>query len=493
MQKVVVIGAGFSSLAAAAFLAKAGYEVTVLEKNSMSGGRAQHYTADGFTFDMGPSWYWMPDVFEHFFQQFGYQVSDFYQLKRLDPSYEVVWSKEESWTIPAGTKALGHFLEQYESGAGQSLDRFIKQAGVKYSIAMADMVKKPSVKWTEFLQLKLLTGLFQLDLFSSMKGHVAKHFTSTRIKQLFEFPVLFLGASAGQIPALYSLMNYADVALGTWYPMGGFLEIAKAMQQVAEKQGVQFKFNEGVSGFEYEGDRITRVKTAHASYEADLIVSGADYHFTEQLLPQALRSYSEAYWDKRVLAPSCLLYYIGLDCKLPDSVKHHTLFFDTDFQTHDKEIYETPKMPSDPLFYMCCPSKTDPSVAPEGKENLFLLIPIAPGLTNDDEATRERYFDELCARIANKFGVDIKPHIIHKRSFSSSNFKMEYNSFKGNAYGLANTLMQTAVLKPKIKSKKVSNLYYTGQLTVPGPGVPPSLISGELVAQFIQQEIPSTK
>jgi phytoene desaturase len=489
MQKIVIIGSGFSSMAAAAFLAQAGMDVTVLEKNNMEGGRAQIYKADGFTFDMGPSWYWMPDVFERFFKLFHHTTKDFYELKRLNPSYTVVWNKNEEWKIPATTNALADLLEQKEKGAGKNLKQFLSQAATKYKVGMNDLVMKPGLSATEFLNTEFAKGIFQLDVFSSMKSHVAKFFKDEKIKQLLEFPVLFLGAEAADTPALYSLMNYADIELGTWYPMGGMFEIAKAMRKVAEQNGAKFIFNQEVIGFDFVQNEIRKVKTQSAEYSADIVVSGADYYFTEKLLPTEFQNYNEDYWQSRKLAPSCLLYYVGLNKKLPDAVTHHTLFFDADFELHSKEIYRQPQMPTDPLFYMCCPSKTDTSVAPENCENIFLLIPIATDLKDDEETTREKYFQIMVKRIEERYGVHITENIAHKRSFSVRDFKSEYNSFKGNAYGLANTLMQTAILKPKIKSKKVKNLFFTGQLTVPGPGVPPALVSGEVVAKYILKNL----
>ena len=485
----MIIGSGFSSLSAACFLAKAGCKVTVLEKNSMAGGRAQIYQQNGFTFDMGPSWYWMPDVFERFFNQFNYTTSDFYKLVRLNPSYSVVWENQEEWKIPATANALGEFLEKYEKGAGEKLKSFLHQAGIKYNIGMKDLVMKPGLSLKEFINKDFLSGILSLNVFTSMKKHVARFFKDKRIQLLMEFPVLFLGASADNIPALYSLMNYGDIELGTWYPMGGMSEPVKAIKRIADELGVQFYFNEAVTGFTFSNNRISSVNTVNRKISVDEVISGADYHFTETLLPQKFKSYSEKYWDKRVMAPSSILFYLGLNKKLPDSITHHTLFFDTDFDQHSKEIYNTPAMPADPLFYMCCPSKTDTTIAPEGYENVFLLIPVAAGLTNDTETIREQYLHKMAERILKQYGVDIRQYIVHKRSFSVSNFIETYNAFKGNAYGLANTLMQTSILKPKIKSKKADNLFYTGQLTVPGPGVPPSLISGEVVAKHIINQI----
>ncbi len=484
-KSVVIIGAGFAGLSSAAFMAKEGWKVTVIEKNGTAGGRAQQLKADGFTYDMGPSWYWMPDVFERFFQQFGKQVSDYYSLTRLNPSYRVYWQDGSSTNIPAHYRQLKEVFENFEKGAGEKLDKYLEEAAVKYKTGMQDLVYKPGQSVAEFLDWNLLKNVFKLDVFTSIKSHVARYFTDERLRQLMEFPVLFLGALPQDTPALYSLMNYADIIGGTWYPEGGMFSIVLAMQTVAEELGVIFKFDEAVKEIVIEKGRAKKLVTAKGEYRADAIISGADYQFTEShLLPEQYRSYSDAYWDKKVLAPSCLLYYIGLNKKL-DNVLHHSLFFDVPFGAHAAEIYTSPKWPTDPLFYLSVPSKTDATVAPPGYENLMILIPIASGLEGDTETVREHYFKNVIGRLEKHTGQAIADAIIYKKTFSVSDFVTEYNSYKGNAYGLANTLWQTAVFKPSCRSKKVSNLFYTGQFTVPGPGVPPSLISGEVVSKQV--------
>ncbi len=495
MKKTVVIGSGFAGLSAACFLAKAGYQVTVLEKNEQPGGRARQLKAEGFTFDMGPSWYWMPEVFERFFNQFDKTVAEYYHLERLDPSYRIYW-KEAEMDVPADYEAFKKLFESIEQGSAAKLDAFMAEAAYKYNVGINKLVHKPGRSVTEFLDWEVIKGVFKLDVFANMKSHVAKYFKNPRLQQLMEFPVLFLGALAKDIPALYSLMNYADVKLGTWYPQGGMYKIVEAMYSLAKELGVQFEFNCNVTGIEVingEAKTIIAQKTVNyqlstISLNADVVVGGADYNFIEtKLLPENCRTYTDEYWNKRVMAPSCLLYYIGVNKKLT-GVQHHSLFFDTDFEVHGGEIYTIPQWPSSPLFYASVPSVTDNSVAPEGCENLFFLIPVAAGLQNDTEALREKYFEMVLERFEQRTGQAVKQHIMYKKSYSVSNFVHDYNSFKGNAYGLANTLMQTAVLKPACKSKKVKNLFYTGQLTVPGPGVPPCLISGEVVAKEIIKE-----
>ena len=475
-------------MSAASHLAKAGWDVTVLEKQSMPGGRGRKFTEAGFTFDMGPSWYWMPDVFDRYFDLFGKKVSDYYNLIRLDPSYRVYY-ENDFINIPANYSALHALFESIETGSAKKLDLFLAEAAYKYKVGIQKLVHKPSRSITEFADWDLVNGLFKLDVFTSMKQHVRSYFQHPKLIQLMEFPVLFLGALPKDIPALYSLMNYADIKLGTWYPMGGMYNIADAMHQLAVSLGVKFIFNADVKSINIVDEKakniVAEINELPVVFDADVVVGAADYHFIETaLLPEKCRSYTDAYWDKRVMAPSSLLYYIGLNKKL-HNVTHHSLFFDVDFEKHGDEIYADPKWPTEPLFYVSVPSVTDPSVAPEGCENLFFLIPVAAGLEGDDETLRAMYFEKILKRYEQKIGQQISDAIIYKKSYAVRDFKKDYNAFKGNAYGLANTLMQTAILKPALKSKKITNLFYTGQLTVPGPGVPPSLISGEVVSKEI--------
>ena len=486
-QRVLVIGAGFAGLAAATSLAHKGLDVTILEKNSIPGGRARVFQAEGFTFDMGPSWYWMPDVFETYFARFGKKPSDYYDLVRLDPSYKVIFGPDESVDLPAGLKNLEKFFESIEPGSGIKLREFLKQASYKYDVGINNFVWKPSRSVTEFLSLKLLYDVTRLDVFQSFATHARKFFKHPRLLQIVEFPVLFLGATPENTPAMYSLMNYAEMAMGTWYPMGGMHEIVRAMVSLAEEKGVKILLNQTVQKIEVRNGKATQIITDQGVLETDIVVAGADYNHVEtKLIATENRNYDDTYWSKRVMAPSSLLFYLGVNKRIP-RLQHHNLFFDEDFKLHAQEIYETPRWPAKPLFYASAPSKTDPGVAPEGCENLFLLIPVAPGLT-DDDTTRERYFDMIMNRLEAYVGENVRDHIVFKRSYAHRDFISDYNAFRGNAYGLANTLTQTAILKPSLKNKRVNNLFYTGQLTVPGPGVPPSLISGLVVADEVAKE-----
>jgi phytoene desaturase len=500
VKKAIVIGSGFAGLSAACFLAKAGCDVTVLEKQHTPGGRARQLNENGFVFDMGPSWYWMPEVFERFFNCFGKKVSDYYHLNRLNPSYRIYWP-QSLMDVPANYSQLKNLFETIEPGSGLKLDDFLAEAEFKYNTGINKLVHKPGQSLTEFIDWDVIKGVFKLDVFTNMKKHVGKYFKNPQLQQMMEFPVLFLGALPENTPALYSLMNYADIKLGTWYPQGGMYKIVEGMFSLAKELGVKFCFDCDVKSIEIVNGKAKGVTgqttinhqppTIHHFY-ADVIIGAADYNFIEtKLLPENCRTYTAAYWNKRVMAPSCLLYYIGLDKKL-NNVLHHSLFFDTDFEVHGKEIYSEPKWPENPLFYVSITSITDSTAAPKGCENLFFLIPVAAGLQGDTEELREKYFENIVLRFEERTGQKIKENIIYKKSYSVSNFISDYNSFKGNAYGLANTLTQTAVLKPACKSKKVSNLFYTGQLTVPGPGVPPSLISGEVVAREVMKQLVGT-
>lgn len=491
MKQVVIIGSGFAGLSAACFLAKSGFEVTVLEKNEQAGGRARVFQNLGFTFDMGPSWYWMPDIFERFFQQFGSSVAEHYQLTRLDPSYRVYFGPSDYYDVPANWEQLASDFEQWEPGAARKLAMFLAEAEIKYQQGIGNFVFKPGRSVLEFCNWTTLKGALQLDLFSNFKQHVGQYFRHPRILKILEFPVLFLGATPEKTPALYSLMNFADIKLGTWYPKMGMGQIVKGMQSIATSLGVRFHFEEEVRTIDVEpGGKAHQVVTDKGIYEADVVVANADYAFVDQtLLEPHFRSYNSAYWESRVMAPSSLLYYVGLEGKVENLV-HHNLFFDEDFALHAKEIYEKPRWPSKPLFYLSVPSKTDESVAPKGCENLFFLIPTAPGLMESDEIA-EAYFQLLASKTKSLTGNDIASKIMVKIPYGPRNFVADYHAHKGNAYGLANTLRQTSMLKPSLKSKKVKNLFFTGQLTVPGPGVPPALISGEVVAKEIIKEFQS--
>ena len=482
-KHISIIGSGFSSLSAACYLAQSGHRVQVYEKNTSPGGRARQLKKDGFVFDIGPSWYWMPDVFEKFFGDFGKKVSDYYTLERLDPGYQVYFGRKDSILIGDSLEKIYSAFEAEEKGGADKLKKFIGKAADNYKIAIDELVYRPGISPLELVTPDTLKKLGYF--FSNVKREVTREFKNPKLAQILQFPVLFLGAKPADTPAFYNFMNFADFGLGTWHPKDGMYSIVKGMVKLAESFGVKIHLDSPVEEILLENKKAVGVKINAQNILSDIVLSGADYHHTETLLPKDLRAYSEAYWNKKTFAPSSLLFYVGLNKKV-NNVSHHTLFFDVDFDTHAKTIYDTTQWPEEPLFYANFPSISDPNMAPIGKEACFILIPIAPGL-EDTEELRNRYFEIVINRLETLTDQRLKEDILFMESFCVNDFISVYNSYKGNAYGMANTLLQTAFLRPKLKSKKVKNLFFTGQLTVPGPGVPPALISGKLVAGLIEK------
>lgn len=481
-NNIAIIGSGFSALSASCYLAKSGNNVSVFEKNDTVGGRCRQLKKEGFTFDIGPSWYWMPDIFENFFNDFDKSTSDYYELDKLSPAYKIFF-QDEIITIGDTLDKICSEFERIEPGSSKPLRKFINKAATNYDIAINKVVLKPGISPFELVTPETAVRVDQF--FKTISGDVRRNFKNPKLISTLEFPVLFLGAKPSKTPSFYSFMNYADFGLGTWHPKGGMYEVIKAMTSLAKSLGVTIHTNSAVDKIEVENKKATSILVNGKKHSFDIILSGADYHHSETLLDQQYRQYSEAYWSKKTFAPSSLLFYVGFDKKL-NNIEHHNLFFDTNFETHAEEIYDNPKWPEDPLFYANFPSVTDASMAPKNCETGFFLIPIAPGIEDTNEI-RTQYFDIIMSRFERLTQQKIKNNIIFKESFCVKDFIKEYNSYKGNAYGMANTLSQTAFLRPKLKSKKVKNLYFTGQLTVPGPGVPPSLISGKLVAELINK------
>jgi len=483
-NKVSVIGSGFASLSAACYLARDGYDVTIYEKNDSIGGRARQFKKDGFTFDMGPSWYWMPDVFEQFFNDFNKKTSDYYHLDKLNPAYTVFFGNDKSISIEDTLEKIYAAFEAEEKGSSKKLQKFISNAQSNYEIAIKDLVYRPGVSLLELVTPETIKRVGQF--FSTISKDVRKEFNNKKLIQILEFPVLFLGAKPSDTPSFYSFMNYADFGLGTWHPKGGMFMVIKAMETLALSLGVKINTNCRTDKIHTTNKKVTSILVNGEIIPTSLVVTGADYHHSETLLDAKNRQYSESYWDKKTFAPSSLLFYVGFDKKLKN-VNHHNLFFDVNFDAHAKDIYDTPKWPENPLFYANFTSLTDASTAPENCENGFFLVPIAPGL-EDTEELRSIYFEKIMNRFEKLTHQSVKNNVIFKESFCVKDFIKDYNSYKGNAYGMANTLLQTAFLRPKLKSSKVEGLYFTGQLTVPGPGVPPSLISGKLVSGLIQKD-----
>lgn len=485
-KKVVVIGAGFGGLSVAALLAKDGHQVTVLEKNPTAGGRGRVWVKDGFTFDLGPSWYTMPEVFDRFFKLFDKKTADYYKLKRLDPSYRIFFGRNDTLDISTELKKNIALFESMEAGGGKKLKDYLKQAEYQYTQAMSSFIYKDYPSLMSMLDLKLVAQINKLHLLEDMDSFTKRWFKNDRLRKILLYTLVFLGGAPKKTPALYALMSHIDFNLGIWYPMGGLGKVVTSLQQLAEEEGATFSFNQTVKSIEVNSGVATQVLTQNKKYDADIVVTNADYaHAETKLLEEKWQSYPKSYWDKRTVAPSAFLIYLGLNKKVKN-LKHHSLFFHHDWVEHFNQIFEEPQWPDKPSYYVCCPSKTDPIMAPKGKENIFLLVPIAAGL-KDTPSIREKYYRKIMDDFQTTLGQDIEDDIILKRIYSLKDFEKDYNAFKGTALGLTHTMFQTAYFRPHHRSKKVKNLYYTGQFTHPGIGVPITLISAQIVREIIKK------
>ncbi len=495
-SRVVVIGSGFGGISAAAWLAKKGYQVTVLEKNSWVGGRARVLEAEGFRFDMGPSWYWMPEEHDRWFRELGADRRDFYNVLRVDPSYRVYFGDivpgehRNVVDVPADREGARRVFESYEPGAGAALDRYLEDCARKYRISMSSFIYRNFYTILDFVNWTAIRNSPRLNLTQSYAGRIRKFFRHPYLQRMLEFPVVFLGSAARKTPAVYTLMNHIDFDLGTWYPDGGFGTVVEAMQKVAEGLGVTFRFGEEVTRINVSDGKARSVTVTAANgevqeVEADHVVANADYPYVEQsLLAEQYRSISPRRWERAVLAPAVVNYYLGFDRKL-DEFTHHTFFFDSDWNEHFDAVYDNPRWIEKPLFYLHVPSRTDPSCAPVGKEAVFLLIPSAPGLEDTPER-RASYLEHALERMEARTGRPLRQHLVYQSSMSLNDFTRDYHAYKGNAFGLGQTLLQTAWFRPANRSRKVQNLYFAGQYTVPGTGTTMSMISGEVTAERIQ-------
>ena len=486
MKKAIIIGAGIGGLGTACILSKAGYEVIVIEKNDKVGGRANQFEKNGYTFDMGPSWYLMPDVFEHFFELVGEDISDHLDLVRLDPSYRIFFRGDDSQVdIFSDFERDKETFEQIEPGSSEKLREYLDKAEEQYDIAVDRFMYKNYSSVFDFLNWETLTKGAKLSVFSTMDKYVSKFFDNEKLQKIMQYTLVFLGSSPYNTPALYNIMSHVDFNMGVYYPKGGMHEVAIALKNIAEENGVDFVMNAEVENIVVKEDKVVGVETDKGSYEADEVVSNADYHFTEtELLEEQYQTYPQKYWDKQTLSPSAFIMHLGVDGEV-ENLTHHNLFFSEDWEQNFEQIFDDPEWPEDPSLYVCKPTETEPGLAPEGKENLFVLVPISPELDYDQEQL-ENYGDKIMDMISKEAEVeDLQERIELKEYFSIKDFKNKYNSFKGSALGLAHTFMQTAAFRPDTVSEKVDNLYYVGANTNPGIGVPTCLISSELVYKRI--------
>ncbi len=488
-MEISIIGGGFGGLASAALLADGGHDVTVFEKNDQIGGRARAHKDKGFQFDMGPSWYLMPKVFEEFYDNFDKKPEDFFELTRLDPSYRIFLSDEKIIDVHAQLEKNYELFNEFEEEGGEKLERYLREAKKKYDLSMNGMIYEDYDSIFDFFNLKLLRGGSKLDIFRNLDDLVTKRFDSEEARKILEYSIGFLGGSPKITPAIYQLMSYVDFIEGVWFPDGGIKAVVDSIREIAEDNGAEIKLNHEVEKIIIENGKPRAVQTNQGSYFTELVVVNADYPHSElDLLDKEHRSYDKKFWEKKSFAPSAFVAYVGIDKQI-ESLEHHTLFLDKDWGENFDQIFdsEDPRWPEDPSYYVNVPSKTVPEMAPEGSETLFILVPLAPGL-EDTEEDREKFYNKIMEDLEEKVGEDIREHEVTKRIFAVNDFREDYNAYKGTALSLVHTLRQTAYWRPRHKSKKVDNLYYTGQYTHPGIGVPMTLISAQIVANRIEEE-----
>jgi phytoene desaturase len=483
-KKIVIIGAGVGGLATACILGQAGYDVTIYEKNSQAGGHAGTFSAQGFTFDTGPSWYLMPDIFEHFFELLGEDVNKLLKLKRLDPSYRVFFKDKlfGAIDIVGDVERDGNTLEALEPGSRNKLRNYLKKSSYQYNLALDQFLYKNYDSAADFLTPSVLAQGLRMNVFSNMQKYVSKHFSSTEVQKILQYPLVFLGANPNNAPALYSMMSHIDFNQGVFYPEDGIYRLTKTLVKLAEARGATIVLNAPIDRITVKNRQATGVVLEDGTkVTADIVISNADIAHTEQrLLSAEYRSYSNRYFSKRTLAPSALVMYLGVNKQYPN-LRHHNLIFSKDWDANFKAIFGTKKWPHDPSFYVCNPSKTDKTVAPKNHENLFVLVPL-PASTDYTDQDLQKYADWILNTMEKVLHLDgLTNEIVYKKILGAKDFEQTYNSYHGTALGFAHTLKQTAAFRPSNRSKKVKNLYYVGAGTSPGIGLPMCLISAQLV------------
>lgn len=493
-MKVAIVGSGFGGLSAAALLARDGFEVQVFEKNEGPGGRASTYEEGGYAFDMGPSWYLMPDVYGKFFAEFGAKPEDYFPLRRLDPAYRVFFGSEKSVDVPADIEKTYALFDSFEPGGAEKLRRYLDSAAEKYDLSVNELLYRDYRSILDFLSGRLIMEGAKLHVFENLDSFVSHHFDSDEAKKIVEYSIGFLGGSPKNTPSFYHIMSHIDLTLGVFYPEGGMRAVVGALHRLAEEQGARFFFDEPVTRILVEDGAAAGVETAKGSFEADIVLVNADYPFAElHLLDDRHRTYDARYWEKRVLAPSAFVVYLGVNRRFP-GLAHHTLFLDEDWEAGFDTLFDPAKAawPDRPSYYVNVPSRTDQTAAPEGCDTLFILVALAPGLEDTPER-REAFYRQIMDDLEQKLGEDVRSAVEVKRIFALEDFEDRYNAYHGTALGLSHTLFQTALWRPSHTSKRVANLYYSGHYTHPGIGVPMTLISSTLVARELAERYPQKR
>lgn len=487
-RTAVIIGAGFGGLALANLLAKSGVAVKIYEQHNQPGGRAGQLKKDGFTFDTGPSWYLMPEIFEHYFDLLGEKPQDHYELTRLDPGYNVTFADGSSVKIHGDKRKDGKTFDTVHPGSDKILQRYLDQSEEIYRLAVKEFLYNNFASAQQILPKNMIRHIPRLIMLAgrTMDSYLRGYFKNEKLRQILEYPAVFLGASPFKAPALYSLMSYLDFRQGVFYPQGGMYKLVTALTSIGQKLGVEYHYSKAVKAILYDDRKATGIELVDGTKVfADIVVSNADLHFSEtKLLPSGLQTYPEKYWRKREAGPSAILLFLGVKGKLPN-MEHHNLFFTQDWQGSFDQIFDKKSWPEHASMYACRPSKTDTTVAPKGHENLFVLVPgpaVAELSQEELQSLADRYIDQLAMMI----GVaDLRKRIVTKQIFGPRDFAAEFNAWQGTALGLSHTLRQSAMFRPKNVSSKLHNLYYVGGTTVPGIGLPMCLIGAELVYKRI--------
>lgn len=488
-KTVLIIGAGIHGMATGLLLADRGYEVKIVDMNDRPGGVARVYQNSGYTFDMGPTWYLMPEVFERYFQLVDSSIEQNYTLYDLDPSYRVFFSKDDVVDITRDISHNKSVFDSFEPEGGNKLIRYLKEASQKYDIALNHFLYKDYIKPTDFVDPIIIKNGLKLNAFSKLDSYVRRFFTSDKARKILEFNTVFLGSSPKKTPALYSLMGHVDLTQGIRFPKGGIGTFIEALYSNCLDRGVRFFLNHRVDEIAVEGNRAHGVAVGNKFIFGNIVLATPDYqHVEHELLDPGCRNYRDAYWKRRVIAPSTFLIYLGLSKKLPQ-LAHHNFYFAQDWDYNFTEIFDSPSWPNDPSYYIGCPSRTDTSLAPDYGETLFILVPVSPYL-EDTNKLRRNYSQKILSKLETLIGTDIRNSIEVQQIYTQRDFKENNNLAYGTALGLAHTLFQTAIFRPSHINRKVPNLYYGGHYTQPGIGMPMAMIGSELVAQRIEQDHP---
>ncbi|GAA3944376.1 phytoene desaturase family protein [Microbacterium soli] len=510
MSRVIVIGAGVAGLATAGLLARDGHEVTVLEKNAVVGGRAGSLHRHGFRFDTGPSWLLLPEAFEHFFALMGTSSDEQLDLRSLDPGYAVFAERHEGAPVsPVAVHARGAapiLFERLEPGAGRRLTAYLSSARRAKDLALAHFLYNPYTRLSGLFRPEVLRVLPRLAglLSTSLDAFASRRFAHPVLRQILGYPAVFLGTDPRRAPALYHLLSALDLDDGVRYPQGGFARVIDRLTALAEDAGAVIVTDAEVeeiltttttTGAEVRGVRWRDGTGVERRLSADIVVSAADLHHTEtRLLPPRLRTWPERWWRRRVSGPGAVTVMLGIRGRLP-RLPHHSLFLAEDWHANLDAVFGTrPRVPEPASLYACKPSQTDPTVAPEGDENLFLLVPVPPdvalgrgGSEGGGDRRVEEIADAAIDTVSQWAGIpDLRPRILVRETRGPADFAADFHSWRGGMLGPAHVLSQSAVLRARNASRRVRGLYFAGATTSPGVGVPMCLISAELVLKRIR-------